>query len=106
MLMRTVPEELVVLAGACDTAALALEDGQLAALDRLSLSGTPAGNGPGGADLARAQHRALASANAALDTLSGVLESDMDDLYETAFEHSAADEQAAVGFASAGRGMP
>lgn len=103
MLMRTVPEELAQLAGSCDTCAIAIEDAQLLAHEALALRSRAAGNSPGGAEFVQAALRALESVDAVLGRFTGVLESDMDDLYETAFDFSTVDEQAAVSFTAAGR---
>ncbi|MGN0063053.1 MAG: hypothetical protein ACI379_02325 [Nocardioides sp.] len=98
--MRTVPQELVALAAACDDGAVALEDAQIRAEESLALRGTPAGNSPGATSYATLQQRALESAEGVLDRFASVLTTDMDDLHETAFDFSTTDEVAAAGFAA------
>lgn len=93
--MQVTPQDLCKLADLCLAESKALNRGWSGQAVALQVDAGAAGNSAGGPPLVASHVACVDAGDVAVGRLAAVLEADMDDLYTTAFDMTAQDEEAA-----------
>lgn len=93
--MQVTPQDLCKLADLCLAESKAINNGWSRAAVAFQVDAGAAGNSPGGPALVASHVACVDAGDVAVGRLAAVLEADMDDLYTTAFDLTAQDEEAA-----------
>lgn len=93
--MQVTPQDLCKLADLCLAESKALNKGWSSGAVALQVDAGAAGNTAGGPALVASHVACVDAGDVAVGRLAAVLEGDMDDLYTTAFDLTAQDEEAA-----------
>jgi hypothetical protein len=93
--MEVTPQDLCTLADLCLAESRGLNQGWSGRAVALQVDAGAAGNSAGGPVLVASHVACVDAGDVAVGRLAAVLEADMDDLYTTAFDLTAQDEEAA-----------
>lgn len=93
--MEVTPQDLCKLADLCLAESKSLNKGWSGHVVALQVDSGAAGNSTGGPALVASHVACVDAGDVAVGRLAAVLEGDMDDLYTTAFDMTAQDEEAA-----------